>query len=73
MALRRPPTRVELKADDIEEYNEVRLFVLYANVRIAWLFIYFATTYGSPLPIILYSSIRWLLFNFRLSKRMKWK
>jgi hypothetical protein len=24
MALRRPPTRVELKADDIEEYNEVR-------------------------------------------------
>lgn len=25
MALRRPPTRVELKADDIEEYNEVRL------------------------------------------------
>ena len=23
MALRRPPTRVELKADDIEEYNEV--------------------------------------------------
>eukprot|EP00980_Cylindrotheca_fusiformis_P028905 scaffold22672_cov141-Cylindrotheca_fusiformis.AAC.8 len=23
MALRRPPTRVELKADDIEEYNEI--------------------------------------------------
>ena len=23
MALRRPPTRVELKADDIEEYHEV--------------------------------------------------
>jgi hypothetical protein len=24
MALRRPPTRIELKADDIEEYNKVR-------------------------------------------------
>ena len=24
MALRRPPTRIELKADDIEEYDEVR-------------------------------------------------
>lgn len=25
MALRRPPTRVELKADDIQEYDEVCL------------------------------------------------
>ena len=24
MALRRPPTRVELKADDIDEYTKVR-------------------------------------------------
>lgn len=26
MALRRPPTRIELKADDIEEYDEVRFW-----------------------------------------------
>lgn len=25
MALRRPPTRIELKADDVEEYDKVRL------------------------------------------------
>ena len=24
MALRRPPTRIELKADDVEEYDKVR-------------------------------------------------
>jgi Anaphase-promoting complex APC subunit CDC26 len=27
MALRRPPTRIELGVDDISEYNDVRLFV----------------------------------------------
>ena len=25
MALRRPPTRIELKADDVEEYDKVRV------------------------------------------------
>ena len=28
MSLRRPPTRLELKSDDIEEYEQVRVFVL---------------------------------------------
>jgi len=27
MALRRPPTRVELKTEDIEEYHEVRFLL----------------------------------------------
>ena len=29
MALRRPPTRIDLKADDVEEYDKVRLLLLY--------------------------------------------
>ena len=33
MALRRPPTRVELKADDIEEYNEVRRSILHVSLQ----------------------------------------
>ena len=37
MALRRPPTRIELKADDVEEYdkvrqeNECRIFLMIAS------------------------------------------
>ena len=27
MALRRPPTRIDLKADDVEEYDKVRLLL----------------------------------------------
>ena len=34
MALRRPPTRVELKADDIDEYEQVNLKT---NSVLAWL------------------------------------
>jgi hypothetical protein len=29
MALRRPPTRIDLKADDVEEYDKVRLLLYY--------------------------------------------
>lgn len=33
MALRRPPTRIELKADDVDEYDKVR------QEREVWLFV----------------------------------
>lgn len=31
MALRRPPTRIELKADDVEEYDKVRWQYYYSS------------------------------------------
>ena len=31
MALRRPPTRIELKADDVEDYDKVRSGLMFAQ------------------------------------------
>jgi len=32
MALRRPPTRVELKADDIDEYEQVQFLLVKLDI-----------------------------------------
>jgi hypothetical protein len=46
MALRRPPTRIELKADDVDEYDKVR------QEREVWvLFLESLSAFVSPAPV----------------------